>query len=284
MAEFYVHTELGRLAVRAIGDGPPVVLWHSMFVDSHSWDRLIPELAGRSLFLIDGPSAGRSDRMRTPADISACARAAVTVVEEICRRTGVDRVDWVGNAWGGHVGLELAARRTDLLSTLVAISAPTFPIDDAIRRQINTLLPIYRLIGPRGPVRSAVVTALFTDATRAHDPSAVAIAESSLRLSGRAMVPAIVTAILRRTDLEWAARQLTCPVLFVTTDDRGEWTAEQARPVAECMADARVVEISGARLIPALEQPTATGAAIRRFWAEVGVGTWVRLPHGSSQP
>lgn len=35
----YVPTRLGRLACRRIGSGPVAVLWHSMFVDSHTWDR-----------------------------------------------------------------------------------------------------------------------------------------------------------------------------------------------------------------------------------------------------
>ncbi|MET9198929.1 alpha/beta hydrolase [Gordonia sp. NPDC003585] len=271
MNELQIDTEVGRLHVSVIGSGPPVVLWHSMFVDSRSWDRLVPLLAGRTLYLIDGPSMGRSEHMTSPADIAACARAAATIVDAIGTREQVAQVDWVGNAWGGHVGMELAARRPDRIASLVAMSAPTFPIDAAMRRQISVLLPLYRIVGPRGPVRAAIVEAMFTDETRAHDPGAVAMLDDSLRCSGRALVPAVHTAILRRTDLAWATRRITCPVLLITTDDRGEWTAEQAAPIAAEMADARVVEITGARILPAVEQPTATAEAIVEFWAEARV-------------
>lgn len=270
MHEFRVPTDLGRLSVREVGDGHPVVLWHSMFVDSHSWDRIVPDLAAdHRLFLVDAPSAGRSDALERPADISACARAAEHVVDDIRRRTDHDRVRWVGNAWGGHVGLDLAATRPDMIADLVAISAPTHPIDRALRRKVRVLLPLYRIFGARGPVLSAIEDTLFTERTRREDAEAMRILHDSLSASGRSMIAAVETAILNRTDLGWAAERIAAPVAFVTTDDRGEWTPEEARAVAATMVDAVEITVSGARVIPALERPEATVGAIRSFWADV---------------
>jgi pimeloyl-ACP methyl ester carboxylesterase len=277
MPSFTVDTELGRLHVGSRQGSDrgtaPVVLWHSMFVDSRSWDRLTPLLVDRDLFLVDAPSCGQSEPLRHAADIAACARAAASVAEEVLRRTGARQVDWVGTAWGGHVGMELAATRPDLVRSLVAVSAPTFPVPRALRAKVRLLLPLYRLIGPRGPVRSAIVETLFTDRTRRDDPDTVALLDDSLSKSGRAMVPAVRTAILNRTDLLPAARQITCPTLLVATDDRGEWTGEQALEAADAMRDSRVVTIPAARVIPALEQPRATADAIMAFWAEADAGT-----------
>ncbi|WP_308051294.1 alpha/beta hydrolase [Rhodococcus sp. KRD175] len=248
------------------GTGPPVVLWHSMFVDSSSWDRVLSELAAtRTVHLVDAPSCGSSDPLSEAADISACADAAVELLEEMQRRWGFGSVDWVGNAWGGHVGMEVAARRPDLISTLVAISAPTHPIDEALRRKVRMLLPLYRLVGLRGPVRSAIEETIFTDHSRAHDPEAVQLLRDTIGRAGRRL--AIETAILNRTDLNWAAQALTCPTLFVTTDDRGEWTPEEARAVVATMVDAREATVSGARVIPALEQPDRLAEVVDEFWS-----------------
>ncbi|MDV8002265.1 alpha/beta hydrolase [Rhodococcus sp. IEGM 1408] len=263
-----VDTRLGRLHVEVVGEGPPLVLWHSMFVDSGSWNRVVPGLAGaHRLFLIDAPSCGRSDPLRAAADISACAEAAIEVLERVRASTGQGGVDWLGNAWGGHVGIEVAARRPDLIGSLVAVSAPTHPIDPALRRRIRMLVPLYRLIGPHGPVRSAIEETIFTDRTRAHDPEAVRVLRGALERAGRtATIRAIETAILHRADLRAAALGVTCPVLFVTTDDRGEWTPEQARAVAAEMVDAREATVRGARVIPALEQPEALLRTLDEFW------------------
>ncbi|MGA9873933.1 MAG: hypothetical protein WBQ44_22695 [Rhodococcus sp. (in: high G+C Gram-positive bacteria)] len=97
--------------------------------------------------------------------------------------------------------MELAARRPDLISSLVAISAPTRPVDAQLRRKTRLLLPLYRLIGPRGPVRRAIEETIFTDHTRGHDLDAVQFSRNALKRSGRrATVRAIETAILNRTD------------------------------------------------------------------------------------
>lgn len=265
----FVDTRLGRLHVDVVGEGPPLVLWHSMFVDSTSWNRLVPLLKGaHRLHLIDAPSCGRSDPLREATDISACADAAIEVLEHVRGSSGQDGVDWLGNAWGGHVGMEVAARRPDLIRSLVAVSAPTRPINRLLRRKVRMLVPLYRLIGPRGPVRSAIEETIFTDRTRAHDPEAVEVLRGALDRAGRtATIRAIETAILNRVDLLSAALEVTCPVLFVTTDDRGEWTPEQARAVAAEMIDARESTVSGARVIPALEQPESTFLALGEFWA-----------------
>lgn len=166
----------------------------------------------------------------------------------------------------GTSACTLAATDPALVDTLVAMSAPTGPIEPDLRRRIRLLLPIYRMVGARGPVWPAIVTTLFTDRTRHDDPEAINLLRRALRASGRSMIPAIQTAILHRTDLTWAAAAITCPVLFVTTDDRGEWTPDEARTVARTMHDAREITVRGARVIPSVEQPTQTVDAVLAFW------------------
>ncbi|WP_439032617.1 alpha/beta fold hydrolase [Gordonia terrae] len=267
MGQFEVQTRLGRIHVRDVGDGPPAVLWHSMFVDSGSWSRVEAGLAAhRRLFLVDAPWCGRSEKTARPADIAACADAALEVIAKVCEVSAASSVDWVGNAWGGHVGMQLAATEPALVESLVAMSAPTVPIDRALRRRVQVLLPIYRIIGARGPVWSAIEETLLTDRTRHDDPEAVDLVRRAVRVSGRSMISAVKTAILHRTDLTWAAEKISCPVLFVTTDDRGEWTPEEAQMVARTMQNAREVTVRGARVVPALEEPGHTVDAVVAFW------------------
>lgn len=274
MTVVQVSTELGPLSVRVTGGGGdrpdrPVVAWHSLFVDSTSWDRLLPALRHRPFYAIDAPSSGASAPLCRPVDIEACAEAAVDVVTALADRLA-GPVHWLGNAWGGHVGMVLAATRPDLVRSLAAVSAPTFPVPSAQRTQIRALLPLYRVIGARGPVRSAILETILTDRSRNEDPDLVALIDECLARAGsRATVAAVRTAALNRTDLEWAARRISRPTLLVATEDRGEWTVEQARAAAALMPDARVASIVGARVIPALERPTELAAVLNRFWSEV---------------
>lgn len=262
-----VRTRLGELSVREIGTGPPAVLWHSMFVDSTSWCRVAPALATRRrLLLVDAPSSGRSDPLARATDIEACADAAGDLLDGL----GLASVDWLGNAWGGHVGLRLAAERPERVRSLVAVSAPTHPISRGLRVKVHLLLRLYRLLGAVGPVRAAITEGLLTDHTRTADPEGLALLTGHLeRADRRAMARAVQTAILHRRDLTDSALTIEAPVLFVTTDDRGEWTPAEARAVAERMPDCREVTVSGARVIPAIEQPERLADAVSAFWARV---------------
>ncbi|HET7822821.1 MAG TPA: alpha/beta hydrolase [Ornithinibacter sp.] len=261
-----VPTRLGRLHVRAIGDGAATVLWPSMFVDSHTWDPIVPLLpTGRRYLLVDPPGLGLSEALPHVSDIAGAADAAGDLLDGL----GVDGpVDWVGNAFGGHVGYKLAARPGRLRS-LVAISAPTQPIPAPLRRQIRLLLPILRAAGPVGPVRSAILAAMLTDESAATEPIRRTVLESLARPTRRSMAMALRSFILNRVDVTAELADLTAPSLFVASDDRGDWSPEDAEAAAALAPDARAVTVAAARTLVPLEQPEAVALQVRRFWDQL---------------
>lgn len=261
-----VATRLGRVHVRTIGDGAPTVLWSSMFVDSHTWDPLVPLLpADRRYFLVDPPGLGLSESLRSRSDIAGAADAALDVLEAL----GIDGpVDWVGNAFGGHVGFKLAAR-PGVLRSLVAISSPVEPVDDALRKQIKILVPVLCALGPVGPVRKAVLEAMLTDDSR-RNPAVLGTVLASLgRPKRRSMALAVRSFILDRLDVTGEIGDICAPSLFVASDDRGDWSPEDAVAAAGLTRHAEAVTIAGARTLVPLEQPAALAAEILRFWSSL---------------
>src|ERR1700744_4332350 len=168
-----VPTSLGRLNVGQAGAGPPALLWHSLWVDSGSWGSLVDSLgAHRRLVIIDGPGYGRSDPIHRAFTLDDCARAAGEVIDHL---DITEPVDWGGNAWGGHVGLTLAADQPHRLHSLVTIAAPLLPVDVRQRwTQTYPLAVLYRLTGPNRLITKALFDALLgSDAIKAHpDPAA----------------------------------------------------------------------------------------------------------------
>jgi pimeloyl-ACP methyl ester carboxylesterase len=140
-----VATDHGQLHATVV-PGPPevAVLWHSMFTDSRSWDRIIADLrARRTLVLIDGYGFGTSDHLQhtVPDFITVCGHAAAAVVAAVNSELAPGPVDWLGSAWGGHVGVQLAATEPTLVRTLITISTPIHAISPSLRRQVQLLLP-----------------------------------------------------------------------------------------------------------------------------------------------
>jgi pimeloyl-ACP methyl ester carboxylesterase len=268
-----VPTRLGRLHVRITGPaaGPLTLLWSSMFVDSSTWFRMLPLLQRahptRAFALIDPPGLGRSDPLTRATDIRGAADAARDALAVL--NPDGRPVDWVGNAFGGHVGYELAVD-PGLLRSFVAVSAPVEPISVELRQRINLLAPVLRLVGPVGPVRAAVLDAMLTDASAADPGIRSAVLESLGRPERRSMSLALRSFILNRVDVSALLPRLTVPSLFVASDDRGDWSpADAERSAAAAGPMARAVTIAGARTLVPLEQPAALARVIGEFWAEV---------------
>jgi pimeloyl-ACP methyl ester carboxylesterase len=140
-----IDTKLGCLHIEVDGEGPVAVLWHGLFVASHSWSRLRGQLReDRRLVLIDGPGHGKSGSPSADFDLDDCAEAATDVLDAV----GVQKpIDWLGNAWGGHVGLTLAAQSPDWCRSVATISTPVQALS---RRQRMTIVPMvwaYRYLG-----------------------------------------------------------------------------------------------------------------------------------------
>ena len=261
-----IPTRLGALNVRMVGDGTPTVLWPSMFVDSHTWDLVLPLLpSDRRYFLVDGPGLGLSDPLPRESDITEAAEAAQDLLTGL---SITDPVDWVGNAFGGHVGFKLATR-PGVLRSLVAISSPSEPIADDLRRKIQVLRPLLRTIGVVGPVRAAILEAMLTEASQ-QDETLRRLVLDSLNRPGRAsMSKALGAFILNRLDVNAELADICVPSLFVASDDRGDWSPEHATAAAGRTPGAEVATVTGARTLIPLEQPDATASLLRSFWERV---------------
>ena len=267
-----IATEFGQLDARVVSGPPEVaVLWHSMFTDSRSWDRVVDDLREkRTLVLLDGWSFGASADLDHVVDHfnDRCVQAAAAVVAQVQAELAPGPVDWVGSAWGGHVGLQLAATRPDMVRSLITISTPVHAPSAALRRQVRLLLPVYRAIGMRGPVRRGLLDGMLTPLTQRTDPEAVAalVAPMSRRNRG-AIARTVQSGVLSRTDLAWAAVRVSCPTLMIATDDRSEWSPSECAATTATMKDARTAVLTGTCALPSLECPAQLVALVTDFWS-----------------
>lgn len=115
-----------RLHVVREGNGPVVVLSHALGCDLHMWDGVAALLArAHTVVRYDHRNHGASARVPGATSIEALAQDAAELIE---REAGGEPVHFVGLSMGGMTGQLLAARRPELLRTLViANSASHYP-------------------------------------------------------------------------------------------------------------------------------------------------------------
>ena len=267
-----VETPVGRLAVRVIGQGQPAVLWHSLFVDDRSWDRLVPHLAAnRQLVIITGPGHGSSGDPGRRYSNEECAAAARLTLENL----GIGLpVDWVGNAWGGHVGAIAAATWPELIRSLVMLGSPIAALTRLERARTYLLLGLHGVSGPSPMVVNGTTNVLLSARTRTDDPEAVKLVHDCLRRADRRMLRnAVVSVSLRRTDLTDSLRQLTQPALIVTGAGHHGFTPEQARAAARLLQHGEVVIIPDTAYLVPLEKPNAVAKLLSDFWTTQDAAT-----------
>lgn len=260
-----IATRVGELDVAVQGQGPVAVLWHSLYVDDGSWDRVAPGLSRtRRLVRITGPGHGRSAPRTEPFTIDDCAGAALDILSALHIE---DRVDWIGNAWGGHVGVAFAATHPERVRTLAVFNAPMQPLAASEARSAKLAERILRYVGAIGPVRSGVTKALLSETTRRDDPDAVAYVDGCLRAADpRALANAIRSVSLTRPDLRPLLPGVSAPTLLVTTRDSVLWPRPLVAAASASMPNSTVACARGGHLTP-LESPDETMILVAELWA-----------------
>lgn len=264
-----VTTDLGRLQVRRVGTGPSVVLWHSLFVDSRSWGPLVEALArSRTVYTIDGPSHGRSDSVARDFTFEECVAAATRVLD----RLGLtDPVDWVGNAWGGHVGIRIAATEPARLRTLVTIGTPVQAL--TVWEKLTKAWPLvemYRFTGANGFITKQLSDSLLGPKAVAAEPDSAATIMASFCDADRpGMLHAMRSMMLHRAGLEDLLPRIAVPTLVMSVrDDMMGWRPDQARKTCAKILDCRVEEVAGTgHVSPLLIDRDRVLRLLAEFWA-----------------
>ncbi|MGA7986938.1 MAG: alpha/beta hydrolase [Candidatus Dormiibacterota bacterium] len=260
-----VPTRLGALRVEASGTGRPAVLWHSLFVDSTSWSRVRDALGqSRRLYMIEGPSHGASAPATRRFTLDDCAGAALDILDHL---EITEPVDWVGNAWGGHVGILFAAAHPGRCRTLVTIGTPIQALRASERRQIAALVALYRVVGPIGPLVKAVERGLLSSRTRATDPDAVDIVACALnRADRRGMHTAMRSVMLARPDLTPTLSDIVTPTLIITGDELPSFSPSDARSATAQLPDGTAAVIAGTRHLAPLEAARSVAELVIAHW------------------
>ncbi len=262
-----VSTRLGRLHVERAGEGPSAVLWHSLWVDSRSWGPLVDAFgAHRQVVAIDGPGYGRSSPIHRDFTLDECAEAAGEVLDQL----GISEpVDWIGNAWGGHVGITLAVSQPHRLRSLVTVAAPVTPVGRRQRwTQTYPLALLYRLMGPNRFITKALFDVLLGAEAIAAQPDRAIAMMAAFKDADRESIRRTIRFMHSWRDLTDKLPAVTVPTLLIAGDLADQhWQPADAQAAAATMPRARAVAVTGAGHVgPLLVDVDLITKSVVDFW------------------
>lgn len=251
----------GRGALTAVrtGQGPDLVVLHSLLADRHAFDPVLEALAAKHrVTLVNLPGFHGSE-----PPMLALMDAYVAIIEDGFDEFGIGPgAVLIGNGFGGTVALAFAIAHPERLSKLiVSDAAACFPQQG---REAFALMAQKVADNGLGTVAEIAARRVHSPAYLQAHPDAIETRKQVL-LGIHPKAFQAACKILQETDLTPLLHHLRVPTLVVCGELDQATPPALNKQVAEKIAGARYVELPGCGHCPPLEQPEQFVAAIRDF-------------------
>lgn len=252
-----VATNRGELSVESIGDGPDLVLLHSLLTDMDAFDEIVPLLSDRwRLTKVGLPGFGGSTRCEP--EIDAFADSVGALLETV----GFDpaTTTLIGNGFGGFVALGTAIRYGDLFDRLVLIGCGTGFSPEAAR--VFDTMSSKVAEGGMAAIVDIALGRIFTAAYLADHPDE---AEERRQVLVKTDPESFVIAAraLQSVDYSAEAANVLNPTLIVVGSEDQATPPAMAEDLARRMPAATLRVLPGLAHAPQLQDPAALVEAIR---------------------
>jgi pimeloyl-ACP methyl ester carboxylesterase len=125
MERIEVHTRVGPVPVRVVGDGPPVLAVHGALVDGRIWDPMAALLAPHARVLLPDLPLG-AHRRAVPDRSRLSPPEVAAALADVLDGLGVATATVVGNDTGGALSQMFAAEHPERVHALVLAGCDAF--------------------------------------------------------------------------------------------------------------------------------------------------------------
>jgi 3-oxoadipate enol-lactonase len=239
--------------VTDVGDGPPLLVIHSLGLDRRLVAGLVPHLSATRVIAYDLRSHGASTAPPSSFDLPACAADALALLDAL----GLERAHVAGFSLGGAIAQLAALRAPERVASLVLACT-------MVRAKRDAYLERARAAEEHGSTEVQVAPTLqrwFSDAALAAEPPYVHYARERVRAASVAQWSAWWRAF---STFDAGARlgELRCPTTVVAGEHDRSTPPAEMRELAERIAGASFHVVPGGSHLTVLEQPAAVAALI----------------------
>ena len=207
----------------------------------------------------DQRGQGQSSVPETGYELDQLYLDAVGLIEKL----NLKKVHFIGLSMGGFIGMRLAARRPDLMHSLILMetSAELEP-STAKYALLNTIVKIFGVKAIVSPVMKIMFGDKFLNDASRKEEKAFWISEL---LKNKKTITRSVRGIIRRKGMEEEITKITCPVLvMVGTQDKATVPAK-AEFIHKQIPQSKLAYVEGAGHSSSIEEPDQVNGIIKGF-------------------
>jgi 3-oxoadipate enol-lactonase len=244
-----VRGGLQRLAVRRHGQGPPLVLLHSLAMAGAMWDGAVAALADRfEVVTVDLRGHGASEGDGRPFSVEDMAGDLAELLDAL----GIERTSLLGLSMGGSVAIVFAALFGDRADRLVlADTTANYGPDRVESWEERARTAVER---PREAQLDFQLERWFSPAFRERDPDAVR-RMGEIFVACDSQVHAAACRALGALDANALVGEIRAPALVIVGEEDYATPPDMARALAEGIPDARLSVLPGVRHMSLIERP-----------------------------
>jgi 3-oxoadipate enol-lactonase len=248
----------GMVNAAEAGDGPPLVLLHSLLSDRASFDAIVPQLSQSFRLIVpELPGFGGS-----PAVGGNLADVADRMAEAVKDAAGGEDTIVLGNGYGGFVALQMAIRHPDVAAKLVLADCGA-AFSQAGRDAFRTMAAACKAKG-LSAITDVAMRRLFAPEFQEQHLELMRDRREAFLKTDPAVFQAACGA-LAELDLRPELGKVGIPVLVLVGEHDEATPPPMSRELAAGLPNARLAIIPGCAHVPQLQSPEIFLSAIGDF-------------------
>ncbi len=244
-----------------------IVFSHGLLWSTRMFDNQVAVLKDNyRVITYDHRGQGQSDVAESDYDMDTLSEDAIALIEKL----NLGKVHFVGLSMGGFVAMRIAARRPDLLKSLILIETSAEPEPQENIPKYKMLNLVARWLG-FGLVTNSIMPIMFgqtwlNDSSRADEHE---YWKKQLQSNHRIGITRAVNGVVNRKGISDELTNITAPTLIMVGDEDVATVPAKAERIHQAISNSKLVYIPQAGHTSTVEHPTKVNQTILEFLSEL---------------
>ena len=260
-----IERQGARIAYEVGGDGPAILLGHSLLCDRRMWEGVAPGLAtSHRVINVEARGHGKSTAP-SPFSLEDLADDWRAVLDE----EKVDRVLLCGLSMGGMTAMRLALSDRRRIAGLALLDSSADRETPLNRVKYLAMALAVRRFGHLDPLYQEVAKIMFGATTLGRSPQVVQREILRFKEKDPKQIFHAVRAVIDRGSLLGRVRELRLPTAILVGEEDRATPPIRSRRLLAAIPGSRLHVITGAGHLSAIEQPSAVNRVLAGFLNQI---------------